>query len=336
MRSRVKTQMPDMYPSNPTSSWPARARCTALSIALLAACAVLAGCGDKNKVPRAGQALVSVNGEEITTMQLNEELQRANVLPAQQDAASRQLLDGLIDRQLLQNEAAKEKLDRDPKVMQAVERARSLIVAQAYMQKKIGAIDKPSGAEVRDYYTRNPDFFANRKQFDMKQLVIETKDLTDQTKQAADGARSLDTLAAWFDANKVKYLRSQASRTTSDLTPEISAKLKSMAPGQLFVVKEGPRSMFISIAEIKDNPASLEIAAPQIEKFLMNKRGKELAEAELRRLRGIAKINYINKDLALAATAAVLPAAAPGKATASATANAAGDDATARGVAGFK
>ncbi|MBC7452611.1 MAG: peptidyl-prolyl cis-trans isomerase, EpsD family [Massilia sp.] len=333
-----------MFPSLPTSSWAARAphtaRRTALSIALLAACAGLASCGDKNKAPRAGQALVSVNGEEITTMQLNEELQRANVLPAQQQAASRQLLDGLIDRQLLQNEAAKEKLDRDPKVMQAVERARSLIVAQAYMQKKIGAIDKPSGAEVRDYYTSNPDFFANRKQFDMKQLVIETKDLTEQAKQAADGARSLDALAAWFDANKVKYLRTQASRTTSDLTPEISAKLKSMAPGQLFVVKEGPRSMFISIAEIKDNPASLEIAAPQIEKFLMNKRGKELAEAELRRLRGIAKIDYINKDLALAATSAVLPAGAPGKATASAvsnaTANVAGDDATARGVAGLK
>ena len=322
--------MCDISPFVCMPGWPRRALC----VALLLACAAVAGCGDKNKAPRAGQALVSVNGEEITAMQLNEELQRANVLPAQQEAASRQLLDGLIDRQLLQNEAAKEKLDRDPKVMQAVERARALIVAQAYMQKKIGAIDKPSSAEVRDYYTSNPDFFANRKQFDMKQLVIETKDLTEQAKQAADSARTLEAMAAWFDANKVKYLRTQSSRTTSDLTPEMSAKLKSMTPGQLFVVKEGPRSMFISIADIKDNPASLEIAGPQIEKFLMNKRGKELAEAELKRLRGIAKIDYINKDLALAATSAVLPAAAPART--SATAAAAGDDATVRGVAGLK
>lgn len=326
----MNTNLCDISPSVSMPGRPRRALCAAL----LLACAAVAGCGDKNKAPRAGQALVSVNGEEITAMQLNEELQRANVLPAQQEAASRQLLDGLIDRQLLQNEAAKEKLDRDPKVMQAVERARALIVAQAYMQKKIGAIDKPSSVEVRDYYTSNPDFFANRKQFDMKQLVIETKDLTEQAKQAADSARTLEAMAAWFDANKVKYLRTQSSRTTSDLTPEMSAKLKSMTPGQLFVVKEGPRSMFISIADIKDNPASLEIAGPQIEKFLMNKRGKELAEAELKRLRGIAKIDYINKDLALAATSAVLPAAAPART--SATAAAAGDDATVRGVAGLK
>ena len=306
--------------------------------ALFAACAAVAGCGDKGKAAKPGQALVRVNGEEITAMQLNEELQRASVLPAQQDAASRQLLDGLIDRQLLQNEAAKEKLDRDPKVVQAIERARALIVAQAYMQRKIGAIDKPGAAEVNDYYARHPEFFASRKQFDMKQLIIDTKDLSDEARKAADSAKSLDEMASWFDANQVKYLRSQASRTTSDLAPDMSAKLKRMAPGQLFVVQEGPRSMFITIADVKDNPASLEIAAPQIEKFLMNKRAKELADDELKRLRSVAKIDYINQDLALAAVpaASVMPVAAQAAPASTVAAGAPGEDATARGVAGLK
>jgi len=299
-----------------------------LCAALLAACASLAACGDKNLPPKAGQALVSVNGEEITAMQLNEELQRANVPPAQHDVISRQLLAGLIDRQLLQNEATKQKLDRDPKVVQAIERARALIVAQAYMQHKIGAVDKPRAADISSYYAGNPNFFANRKQFDMKQLVIETKDLTEAARRAADKAKTLDEMAIWFDANKVKYLRTQASRTTSDLAPDMSARLKRMTPGQLFVVKEGPRSMLMTITEVKDNPASLELAAPQIELFLMNKRAKELADAELKRLRAVAKIDYLNKDMALAAAPAdaqiAVPVAAPG------------DAATARGVAGLK
>ncbi|MES2317526.1 MAG: EpsD family peptidyl-prolyl cis-trans isomerase [Pseudomonadota bacterium] len=290
-------------------------------IVLCVAVACLAGC-DESKEAHEGQALVSVNGEEITAMQLNEELQRANVQQGQQDTASRQLLQALIDRQLLQNEAIREKLDRDPKVVQAIERAKALIVAQAYMQKRIGNIERPNATEVGEYYRSHPEFFANRKQFDMQQLVIETRDLTDQAKQAADKAKTLDDMAAWFDAGKVKYMRTQASRTTSDLSPDLSAKLKTIAPGQLFVVREGPRSLLVTIAEVKDNPASLALAAPQIEKYLIARRSKDAAEAELARLRSVARIEYLNKTMTPVAVVTAAPAPA--------------DAATARGVAGLK
>lgn len=295
----------------------------------------LAACGDGGKPVKPGQALASVNGKEITVLQLNEELQRANVQAGQHEGAGKQLLEALIDRQLLQNEAVREKLDRDPKVVQAIERAKALIVAQAYMQRKIGAIDKPSAAEVSDYYGQHPAFFAQRKQFDMEQLTIDTRDLSEQLKLAADQARTLDDVAAWLDANQIKYVRGQASRTTSDLAPDMAARLKGMAPGRLFVVREGPRSMFVRITDIQDKPASLAVAAPQIEKFLMTRRGKEAAAAELARLRAAAKIDYLNQPgagvaalpaAALPSATPVLPAAAPGP----------GDAATARGVAGLK
>ena len=94
---------------------------------LIFSCTVLTGlgaCGDKAADRKPGQALASVNGAEVTVLQLNEELQRANVAANQQDTTSKQLLQVLIDRQLLQDAAARENLDRDPKVMQAVDRAR--------------------------------------------------------------------------------------------------------------------------------------------------------------------------------------------------------------------
>ncbi len=311
----------------------------AVCAAFILAGAALAGCGDRGSPPKAGQALASVNGEEITAMQLNEELQRANVQQSQQELAARPLLEALIDRQLLQNEAAKDQTDRDPKVIQAIERARALIIAQAYMQKKIGSIPKPTQTEIRDYYNKNPDFFSNRKQFDMHQLVIDTSALTNEVRQFADASKTLDDLAGYFDERKVKYLRTQASRTTSDLSPDMSARLKTMGKGQLFAVKEGERSMFISIADVKDNPASLELAAPQIEKFLFNQRSKEAADVELARLRAAARIEYLNK----AATMAAGPARGPGTAVAAPVAArpappaaAPSDDATARGVAGLK
>ena len=323
-----------------TSLFPSKRR--AAGALLILAAASLSACGNKAKEAKPGQALASVNGEEITVLQLNEELQRAGVGPAQQDAASKQLLQALIDRQLLQSEAAKEKLDRDPKVMQAIERARSLIIAQAYMQKRLGTPARPTPAEIEDYYSKHPEFFARRKQFNMNELVIASGDLTPELKAAADNAKSLEELAVWLDAHKVKFGRTQVARTTADLAPELSAKLMGMSRGQLFVVKEGERSMLISIAEVKEAPVTLEVASQQIEQYLMNKKTKDAAAAELARLRATAKIEYINKSMAADPQAAPLPAAAPAPAPAlSETAPATPADANAkaaidRGVAGLK
>jgi EpsD family peptidyl-prolyl cis-trans isomerase len=287
----------------------------------------LSACGgDKEKKP--SQSLARVGGEEITVLQLNEELLRANVQAAQQAAARKQLLESLIDRQLLLNEAAKDKLDRDLKVVQAIERAKALIIAQAYMQKQLVAPVKPSAAQVAEYYQGNPSFFSARKQFDMRQVMIATKDITPEAKAAMDGAKSLEEFVAWLEAHKVGFARAQLSRSSSDLPPELAGKLLTMNKGQLFVVREGERSMVLTIVEIKDAPVSLETAAPQIEQFLMNKQTKEAGAAVLKRLRAAAKIEYLNGEAAPAAT----PAAAPAAPAAAGTASSANE----RGVAGLK
>ena len=268
-----------------------------LCAALILVAATLSACGDKAKEKKPGQALASVNGEEVTVLQLNEELQRAGVTAAQQDTASKQLLQVLIDRQLLQEAAAKENLDRDPKVMQAIERAKSLIIAQAYLQKRVGNPAKPTAKEVEDYFNAHPEFFSNRKQFSMSEIVIGANDLTPEVRAAADGAKSLEEVAVWMDAHKIKYGRTQITRSTADVPPQLSSKLLGMPKGQMFVVKEGPRAMFISVNEVKDAPVTLAVAGPQIEQFLVNKKNKELASAELQRLRADAKIEYINKSM---------------------------------------
>jgi peptidyl-prolyl cis-trans isomerase C len=284
----------------------------------------LSACGDKGKKP--GQTLASVNGEEITVLQLNEELQRSGVQPAQQDAAKKQLLEALIDRQLLQNEAVKDRIDRDPKVVQAIERAKALIVAQAYMQKKIGAIARPTKDEISAYFNQNPQFFAQRKQFDMRELIVATADMSAELKAAMDGAKSLEDIAGWLDTHKVKYGRAQLSRTSAELPPELSAKLLTMPKGQLFIIREGERSMLISIAEVKDTPVTLEAATPQIEQFLFNKKNKEAADAELARLRKDAKIEYLGQPAPAAPAAAVAAPAVAGEAAKS----------NERGVAGLR
>jgi EpsD family peptidyl-prolyl cis-trans isomerase len=328
-------------PTTDTMSTPIRKRVLPAALVLLAL--ALAGCGDKNKEAKPGQALARVDGSEITVLQLNEELQRAGVPAPQQKDASKQLLQALIDRQLLDNAAEKEKLDRDPKVMQAVDRARALIVAQAYMAKKLGNPVQPSNSEVENYFNQHPEFFSNRKAFAMNELVIPSTDLTPDLRAAADTARSLEELAVWLDAHKVKYGRTQVTRSTSDLPPEISKKLLAMQKGQVFIVNQGDRALLVALTDVKDAPVSLEVAAPQIAQALATERNKDAAANEIKRLRDGAKIEVLNKDLALdpKATAANPAAAVQGSAPAAAStgttpANPADKAALDRGVAGLK
>lgn len=302
------------------------ARAGAWLAMMIVTAAGLVACGDKSKQP--GQALAAVDGQEITISQLNDELARTGTTPAQQQQASKQLLDALIDRQLLQNAAAAEKLDRDPKVVQAIERAKALILAQAYMQKRLPQATKPTQAEVADYFQKNPAIFSQRKQFDMRQLVIATGDMNDALKATMDAAKSLDEVAAWLDAHQVKYARAQLSRSSADLPPELSSKLLAMPKGQLFVVKEGARSMLMTIVDTRDAPVTLEAVTPQIEQLLVTQRNKQAADAEVARLRAAAKIERFGKDAAGAAAAAEPAAVTPAPAPA--------DDATERGVKGLK
>lgn len=293
---------------------------TVCAVVLMAGIA-LAGCNRDKPAADAkpGQALASVNGEEITVLQLNEEMQRAGVPAAQQQVASKQLLQALIDRELLESEAAKEKLDRDPKVMQAIERARSLIIAQAYMQKTVGETGRPTQSEIEEYFNQHPQFFADRRQFAMDQLVLPASAVTPELRAAADKAKSLEEVAAYLDSRQVAYGRAQVTRSTADLKPELASKLLAMPKGQLFLVQEGQRAMLIAIDSVRAAPVALDIAAPQIAQYLANRKNKELAQAEIQRLRASAKIDYLNKDLAPSAAtpgalagASVAPAALTG------------------------
>jgi EpsD family peptidyl-prolyl cis-trans isomerase len=287
-----------------------------LAAVLVLVLAALSGCGDKAKPAKPGQALANVNGAEITVLQLNEEMQRAGVPAARQQQAGKQLLQALIDRELLEHAAIAEKLDRDPKVMQAIERTRSLIVAQAYLQKRLAKVAPPSPAEVGAYYKEHPEYFDKRKQFSMDQLMLAASDLTPEVRAASDSARSLEEVAAWLDAHGIKYGRAQVTRSTAELNPALSRKLLALPKGQLFSVREGERAMLLSLAEVRDAPVPLTVAAPQIAQFLLTRKNKELAAVEVERLRKGAKIEYLNKDLALepASAPAGVPPAPAGKA----------------------
>lgn len=291
----------------------------------------LVACGKGES--KSGQALVKVGKEEVTALQLNEELQRVNVPVAQQAQARKQVLESLVDRQIVLNQAMEEKVDRDPKVVQSIERAKALIIAQAYMQNKTGTPAKPTRDEIAQYFDKNPALFAQRKTMELRQLNLATSDLSDDLKKEIDSAKSIDDVAAFMERNNIKFARQQISRSTADLAPALSEKIVNLPKGQLFIVREGDRSTLMTVADIKDTPVTLQASEAQIAQFLTNARIKEAATAELARLRAATKIEYQNKADEPSAAPAAPVAGAP---AAPATAADKEADVHARGVAGLK
>lgn len=255
-----------------------------------------------------GQSLARVNGDDITVLQVNDELARANIPADQQQAASKNILESLIDRQVIVDEAMREKIDRSPGVLQAIERAKAQIIEQAYLQGVTAKIDKPTSAEMSDYFHKHPEIFGNGKVYDMVSLLIAAKDMNDQLKAELGSAKTLDEVAAWMRSHNVRFARGVASRNTMSLPPEMAAKLMGMHVGQMFVVNEGGNSMVVAIANIKDNPIAFEDAAPAIEQYFKNKNTKDAIDTEVKHLRSLAKIEYLNASAPAAAQPA--PAAA--------------------------
>ena len=266
---------------------------------LFAVMSLMTACGKKHGDEKSSQSVVSVNGDEITVHQINNELQRGNVQPAQQEAAIKQIVQGLVDRQILVQAALKEKLDRKPPVMQAIENAKTQILAQAYLQNRVSSLVKPTSTEIADYRTQHVDIFANRKIYMTDEAVFSLDaGNTEQLQSIVKSAKTLKEVEQWLSAHQVKFAQTRVAHAAETLPPQLLTKFSQMALGQIvFINASGAsgRTMAVSMAEVKEMPILEKDSKPLIEKILTEQKAKLTAEAEMKRLRGEAKIKYINK-----------------------------------------
>lgn len=263
-----------------------------LIVSLLTACSKNEG--------KAGQVLVRVNGEEITMLQINDELVRAGVIPEQQELARKQLVESLIDRQLLIAEARRNKIDRQPEIVQAIERAKILIISQAYLKGVLSNTSKPTSTEINDYFHKHPDYFSQRKQYDLQQIIVATQDFNDELKLVIDSASSLEIVGVWLEKHNIKYARGKLTRNSSELPEQMLVRLKELKRGQLFIVNEGDRKLINAIGDIKSSPVPIIEAESEISQYLVNLKSKDAAEAEIAHLRSSAKIQYLNASAPVA------------------------------------
>ena len=287
-------------------------------VALVSSAALLAACGDK-KEKGASQTAVKVNKSEVTVHQINFVLQQQrNIRPEQTDAASKQILERLIDQELALQKADDLKIDRDPRVVQQLEAAKREIIARAYLEKVGEAAPKPTPEEIKKYFDEKPALFKERRIYSIQEIGIEAKPeqvATLRDKLAA--SKNINEFVEFLKANDFKFAGNQAVRAAEQLPLQSLDAFAKMTDGQAMLNVAPNGVQVVVLAGSRSQPVGEEQARPAIEQFLLNERKRKLIEDDVKAMRAAAKIEYVGKfaegtpGAAPAAGAKPAPVAAP-------------------------
>lgn len=283
---------------------------------IAAACmaVVLFGCGGAKKDKPASQVAAKVNKEEISVHQINFVLQQQRGLkPEQADAASRQILERLIDQELAIQKAQELKVDRDPRVVAQIEAAKREIVARAYIEKIGDAAAKPTPEEINKYYAEKPGLFKDRRIYSIQEIAIEAKaDQVAGLRAKLEGAKSVNEFVDYLKANNIRFAGNQAVRPAEQLPLNMLDTFSKMKDGQAMLLPTATGAQVVVLAGSKSEPVDEARAKPAIEQFLANDAKRKIIEGDVKAMRSAARIQYIGNFAEGAAPAVVAaPVAAP-------------------------
>jgi EpsD family peptidyl-prolyl cis-trans isomerase len=281
-------------------------RSSLAACALVGAAGGVAGCGAKES--SSTQTAARVNKEEITVHQIGAQLSQQAVKGDQVKEAERQILERLIHRELAVQKAIDLKLDRDPKVVQAIDSARQDIIARAYADKLGEGAAKPTAAEIKKYYDEHPALFSERKIYQLQEVAVEADaKQVEALKAALTPIKTADELVAYLKANNLKFASTASVRAAEQLPLPALPVLARMSEGQSLLNPTPKGAQVIILRGVRSQPVDGESASRAIEQFLLNEQKRKLMADDLKALRAAAKIDYRGRFAAAAPPSADAP-----------------------------
>jgi peptidyl-prolyl cis-trans isomerase C len=172
-------------------------RCAVVALCLLA----LAGCNAKNaevskKGEPKGQVLAEVNGSVITTEDYKKEVEilPPYLKPMTATAEGRkEMIDSMIVRELVLQEAKKAGIDKSPEVADRLEDLKKRVIIEAYWKKKVEEQAKISDADLQKFYDENKEKFRTGDQVKASHILLKTeKEAQDVLAQLKAGGKFED------------------------------------------------------------------------------------------------------------------------------------------------
>ena len=256
---------------------------TAARLAGLAALALISGC---HKAAPSGQVIATVNGEDITSRDLQAEMAAANLPPnIDAKAIAPIVVARIIDRKLVAAEAHKLEIDKSPDYLAQSQRASEVVLGQETLKRWAGGVPKPGKSDIDAFVKANPYLFGDRLVGAVVQLQTAP---TDIDIRSFAPLKTFAEVQAALEQRGVKFRMSRSTIDTAQLTPEGYAQFKAAQSGEPVVSRQGDMVVVSSITETRPAPPP-EAHWPEI----AEQRLRQIAVAQkIEALRKSAKIEY--------------------------------------------
>ena len=277
-----------------------------LVVPALVTLALAAGCNKTGETKKPStQVAAKVNSTEITVSQINNVLSRMpNVTPDNTERVKRQILDKLIDAELAKEEAVAKKLDRSPTVVQQLEAAKTEVLARAYVEQFASQQPKPTPEEVKKYYVEHPEFFTQRRVFNVEEIALPAAEgLAAKLRDQVAKTRSMTAVGNWLKSEGVQFNANSGVRFTEQIPPEYQKQMQAMKDGEMRVFENGGALIVVHVVASKAAPVDEARAAPRIQQYLFSERSQVALASDMKQLKEKSKIEYVGEFAASAAEA---------------------------------
>jgi EpsD family peptidyl-prolyl cis-trans isomerase len=251
--------------------------------------ASVAACGKKAE----GQTVAIVNGEEITAAELNAEIANAKIPEGSDKAEARsRVLQAMIDRRLLAQQAKADGIDRSPEFLNRLRRATDDLLISMLASRQIDTAKLPSDSEIQQFQATHPWIFAQREQWNLDQLRFQMP--TDAaTRSKLDQAKTLEAVAQVLTDSGIPFTRQKNKLDTAVIPQNLYGQLASASQGsEPFIIPVGEQAVASVIVSREPAPLTGAEARPVAAAAMRREQASTLMQNRLKSVRDAAKIEY--------------------------------------------
>lgn len=254
--------------------------------AMIAVPLLTAGC-NKKSAP-SGQTIATVDGDEITTSDL--QLEMKDVAPESRKSSQALAVQTLVDRKILTQYAKSEGMDRSPDFVLQLRRMTDILLAQRAAQKIAAGAQQPvSITQVNEYLASHPGI-SNRRILTMDQLTFPFPN--EAVVKELVLAKTVDDVIATLQRHDIQFGRTEIKGDTAALRDDLLKKMDALEPGEPLVILNQPMSVANVI--LGSEPAPLDSAAAEAvaRKAIITERTNAAVQQRGMALRKSAKVTY--------------------------------------------
>ena len=257
----------------------------ALAKVVLTSTVLLAGCR-LGSAPT-GQVLARVEGHDVTLQDVEAEARGADLRLTAQNAPA--MLDRVVSRQLLADEAHKDRLDVTPEAPGDLTRLIQNWRAQKIVARLIVGLAKPTPEQVQAYIKGHPSQLAERKEYLVESISVQTSPSLNATLQSY---QDFTAVGDFLKRLGLHTTRTQGVLDTAQLTASFAQRLAQTPDDKLVIASAPGRTLLSRIISRQARPIvgdqAVALARSQLEQQAVSDR----VQAEVRRLKRTAVVVY--------------------------------------------